>query len=123
MVDSITGETVDPLDEARGYEVGENRFLLVEDHELEQARTDRTPPGALQLAEPSRSAPAPFPIRAAEPDEDDDEEQGRAEDAERDEQLKAHLVPRPKNTRTIEIERFLPPGQVDARYFDKPYYV
>ena len=32
-------------------------------------------------------------------------------------------VPRPQNTRTIEIERFLPAGQIDARYFEKPYYI
>ena len=32
-------------------------------------------------------------------------------------------VPRPQNTRTIEIERFLRPGQIDARYFEKPYYI
>ena len=31
--------------------------------------------------------------------------------------------PRPENTRTIEIERFLPAGQIDARYFEKPYYI
>ena len=33
------------------------------------------------------------------------------------------IVPRPENTRTIEIERFLQAGQIDARYFEKPYYV
>ena len=82
LVDSITGETIDTLDKARGYEVGENQFLLVEDRELEQARSERSPPGALQLAEPPRSAPGPSPVRAAEPDEDDDEEeQGREEGA------------------------------------------
>jgi DNA end-binding protein Ku len=32
-------------------------------------------------------------------------------------------VPRPHNTRTIEIERFLPAGQIDALYFEKPYYI
>ena len=64
-----------------------------------------------------------LPVRAAEPDEGDDEEQGREEDAEENEQEEAHLVPRPKNTRTIEIERFVLPGQVDVRYFEKPYYV
>jgi non-homologous end joining protein Ku len=36
-VDSITGEAVDAHDKARGYEVGEDRFLLVEDREIEQA--------------------------------------------------------------------------------------
>ena len=35
----------------------------------------------------------------------------------------APLVLRLQNTRTIEIERFLPTGQIDARYFEKPYYI
>jgi len=28
-----------------------------------------------------------------------------------------------ENTRTIDIERFVPRGQIDARYIDKPYYI
>src|SRR5205807_1748448 len=32
-------------------------------------------------------------------------------------------APRPQNTRTIEIELFLPAGQIDPRYFEKPYYI
>ena len=63
LVDSVTGEAVDTHDKARGYEVGENRFLLVEDRELEQARRESLPPGALLLAEPPGSAPAPSPVR------------------------------------------------------------
>ena len=31
LVDTVTGEAVDPSNKARGYEVGENRFLLVEE--------------------------------------------------------------------------------------------
>ena len=127
LVNSITGETVETHDKARGYEVGENRFLLVEDRELDQARSERPPPGTVQLAEPPRPAPAPSAVRAAEPEEDDEaeEEQGREEDAEEEEQEEnaAPLVPRPQNTRTIEIERFVPAGQVDLRYLEKPYYV
>jgi DNA end-binding protein Ku len=72
LVDSITGEAVDSANKARGYEVGENQFLLVEDRDIEQARSERPPP---------------------------------------------------QMTRTIEIERFLPTGQIDARYFEKPYYI
>ena len=30
---------------------------------------------------------------------------------------------RTENTRTIEIERFVPRSQIDARYFEKPYYI
>jgi DNA end-binding protein Ku len=127
LVDSVTGETVETLDKARGYEVGEDRFLLVEDRELDQARSERPPPGTVQLAEPPRSAPATSAVRAPDPEEDDEaeEEPGREADAEEEEQEEnaAPLVPRPHNTRTIEIERFVPVGQVDLRYLEKPYYV
>ena len=30
---------------------------------------------------------------------------------------------KPQNTRTIEINRFFPTGQLDPRYIEKPYYV
>ena len=123
LVDSVTGEAVDMRDKARGYEVGEDSFLLVEDRELEQARSERPPPGAVQLAKPRR--PAPAAVREAEPEEDGEteEEENREEQGEEDEQKEAPLVPGPRNTRTIEIERFVPAGQVDVRYFEKPYYV
>jgi hypothetical protein len=87
LVDSITGETVETHDKARGYEVGENRFLLVEDRELDQARSERPPPGTVQLAEPPRPAPAPSAVCAADAEEDDEseEEQDREEDAEEEE--------------------------------------
>jgi Ku protein len=32
-------------------------------------------------------------------------------------------VPRPQNTRTIEIEHFVPRPQIDPRYYEKPYYI
>ena len=38
LVDSVTGEAVDSLNKARGYEVGENEFLLVEDRDLESSQ-------------------------------------------------------------------------------------
>ena len=38
LIDSVTGQAIDAADKARGYEVGENEFLLVEDRNLEQAR-------------------------------------------------------------------------------------
>jgi Ku protein len=121
LVDSVTGDAVDTRDKARGYEVGEDRFLLVEDRELEQARSEHSPPGVVRLAEP-RAVPAPSSVRAAERDEDETEEE-RDREEEGQEEDAAPLVPRPQNTRTIEIERFVPAGQVDVRYFEKPYYV
>jgi ribosomal protein L12E/L44/L45/RPP1/RPP2 len=124
LVDSITVETVETHDKARGYEVGENRFLLVEDRDLNQARSERPPPGTVPLAESPRPAPASSAVRAADSGEAE-EEQNLEEGAEEEEQEEnaAPLVPRPLNTRTIEMERFVPAGQVDLRYLEKPYYV
>src|SRR5688572_16033152 len=45
LVDSVTGETVESWDKGRGYEVGENQFVVVEDKELEEVREEaRTRP-------------------------------------------------------------------------------
>jgi hypothetical protein len=62
LVDSVTGEAVAASEKGRGYEVDENQFLLVEDHDVEQARQTRPQPGALPLAEmPSAPVrPGPF---------------------------------------------------------------
>src|SRR4051794_31199449 len=38
LVDSVTGEVVDSMAKARGYEVGQNQFLMVDDAELESAQ-------------------------------------------------------------------------------------
>jgi Ku protein len=118
LVDSVTGEVVDPSNKARGYEVGEKEFLLVEDRDLERARSERPPPGAVELAAPPRrNSPPRVPAGLNEYDDE-----GSAADDD-DDELEAERAPRPLNTRSIEIERFLPVGQIDARYFDKPYYI
>jgi Ku protein len=121
LIDSVTGQAIDAADKARGYEVGENEFLLVEDRDLEQARRERPAPGEVELAAPPRresppTVPASLHDAAAKegaPDHGDEDE----------EQEEAVTFPRPQNTRTIQIERFLPAGQIDARYFEKPYYI
>ena len=125
LVDSITGEDVPATDKARGYEVSENELLFVEDRDLAQARSERPPPGALPVDEPPLQRPSPPTVpsgarRQNEPEED--EEQGEEDEQETPAQ-EAAPVPRPQNTRTIEIERFIPAGQIDARYFEKPYYI
>jgi DNA end-binding protein Ku len=117
LVDSVTGQAVDAADKARGYEVGENDFLLVEDRDLERARRERPAPGEVELAAPpSPESPPTIPASphdAAEGDADYEDEDDEQEET----------LARPQNRRTIEIERFLPAGQVDARYFEKPYYI
>lgn len=59
LVDSITGEAVDSSNKARGYEVGENEFLLVEDRDIERARSERPPPGTVEVSEPPRRESPP----------------------------------------------------------------
>src|SRR5947209_5024650 len=40
LVDAVTGEPVQAHDKGRGYEIGENQFLLVRDEELEAAKQE-----------------------------------------------------------------------------------
>jgi DNA end-binding protein Ku len=118
LVDSVTGEAVDSSNKARGYEVGENEFLLVEDRDIERARSERPPPGTVELSEPPRESPQTV---FAGPHGGDDEEPTAADNDDDVEEIAPR--PRPENTHTIEIDRFLPAGQIDARYFEKPYYI
>lgn len=119
LVDAITGEAVDSSNKARGYEVGENDFLLVEDRDLERARSERPPPGAVEISGAvRRESPPRVPAGVHE---QEDEEHAVSDDDDDEEELARR--PRPENTHTIEIERFLPAGQIDARYFEKPYYI
>jgi DNA end-binding protein Ku len=120
LVDSVTGEAVDSSNKARGYEVGENDFLVVEDRDIERARSERPPPGAVELAEPPRRQSPP----TVPGDEEDEEERAATDEAAGDdEEEEIGPIPRVQNTRTIEIERFLRAGQIDTRYFEKPYYI
>src|SRR4051794_975679 len=40
LVDSVTGEVVEPHNKGRGYQVGEHQFLMVQDEELEAAQQE-----------------------------------------------------------------------------------
>jgi DNA end-binding protein Ku len=42
LVDSVTGEPVGPEDKGRGFEIGKNQFLMVEDEELEAIEIEST---------------------------------------------------------------------------------
>jgi len=111
LVDSVTGETVETYEKARGYEVGDNQFVVVEDEELERARAEaRTRPYA-----------------AASPSERDVESSHKHAALKRaDKQAEEEFIqPRPRleNPRTIEIERFIPKAQIDPRYHHTPYYI
>ena len=113
LIDSVTGQAVGAADKARGYEIGENEFWLVEDRDLQQARRDRTVPGEAELAaQHHRGSPPKVPAGL-----NDKAEEGPADnDDENDEWEDAAPFSRPQNTRTIEIERFIPIGQIDPRY-------
>jgi non-homologous end joining protein Ku len=124
LVDSVTGEAVGSPDKARGYEIGENEFLFVEDRDLAQARSKRPPPGSIPLAEPlHRESPPTVPARALELQEEERAPEDYEHDDREVQEGPAPPILRPQNTRTIEIERFLPAGQIDGRYFEKPYYI
>ena len=118
LVDAVTGEAVDRADKGRGYDVGENQFLLVEDQDLEWARQARPQPGAPVPMEPP-SVRGPLARQPRLEEAEPEPQQGPDEVTEE----APPLPPRPQNTHTIEIERFVPVGQVDARYFEKPYYI
>jgi non-homologous end joining protein Ku len=100
---------------ARGYEVGDEQFVIIEDTEIEQAREEartrpysQTPAAATDV-EPSSAKREPL-----------SEEPKRGV-----EQAEIVTPPRPRveNTRTIEIERFVPREQIDPRYHHTPYYI
>src|SRR4029453_3502277 len=114
LVDSVTGEGVEAEDKGRGDEVGENQFLVVKEEELEKAREEaRTQPFS---AAPAAQDESPAIARRGTP-----KVEVKRPTPEPD--VLAPPRPRIENTRTIEIERFVPRGQIDARYHHTPYYV
>jgi DNA end-binding protein Ku len=122
LVDAVTGDVVASHNKGRGYEVGENDFLLVENDELKAAEQEArvrpfsailNPSEPTQLSrEQPRKPSAPLKLVEAERDEEPSI-------------VPAAAPPRPiiENTRTIELDRFVRRGQIDAGYYDKPYYV
>src|SRR5215218_10682989 len=70
LVDSVTGDLVESQNKGRGFEVGENQFLVVQDEDLEAAQeqartrpfsspaTSRAPLVAAPVEPPSRRSPA-----------------------------------------------------------------
>lgn len=123
LVDAVTGEDVAPSDKVRGYETATDDFLLVEDRDIERARAERPPPGAVELAAPSPLSPRESPPIAPEGAHANQEDESAAADDHGEAQEEIAPVVRPRNTRTIEIERFVPVDQLDGRYFEKAYYI
>ena len=115
LVDSVTGDVVDPHAKGRGYEVAENQFVVVEDQELERAREEsRAPPSPLERTE-VRERAVEQPVLQAAPREI---RKSTVQPAE-------VIPPRPRieNTRTIDIERFVPRSEINPSYHHTPYYI
>ena len=122
LVDTVTGEVVASHNKGRGYEVGENDFLIVENEELKAAEQQARvrPFSAILTPSESTQLPREQPRKPSAP--------LKLAEAKRDEEpsiVPAAAPPRPivENTRTIELDRFVQRGQIDAGYYDKPYYV
>ena len=115
LIDSVSGEVVDPYEKGRGYEVGENQFVVVEDQELERAREEaRAKPSSEPVSPEVRERPVEQPARKPTP---------REVLLGKPAPLISPPQPRIMNTRTIEIERFVPRGQIDPSYHHTPYYI
>ena len=127
LVDSVTGEVVESPERGRGYQVGQNKFLMVEEEELQTAQQEAktrpysaVPAGLIrqEAEEDEEPKPAPPPKRGA---------LSRREEPRRAESPPVVLPAPPpviiENNRTIEIERFVPLAQIDPRYHDTPYYI
>ena len=142
LVDTVTGEVVESQNKGRGYEVGEKQFLMVQDEELEAAQQEaRTRP----FSSPSASR-APL---AVEPDEPPPTRRTALKAPEKRDEAPSIIPPREparpinehnenkraigpppepprpilENTRTIELDRFVPRDQIDPRYYNTPYYI
>jgi len=143
LVDSVTGEPVPSSNKGRGYEVGENQFLLLQEDELEAAEQEArlrpysTAPrvAASQITEPQQHGNAVASARssgdAAVNSLPTQKEEPLATHTESPPPASisrdiGHPTPAPtpiENNRTIELDRFVPRSQVDVRYLDTPYYV
>lgn len=124
LVDTVTGQVVSSSERGRGYEVGEDQFLVVRDEELKEAQLEArsrpfTRAAAGEPEEPSPgAAPAPRPGKRSRAEEE-------AEPAREAEAETVPPPPRPivENTHTIELDRFVPREEIDPRYLLAPYYL
>ena len=114
LVNSITGDAVDSLDKARGYDIGENEFVFVEDRDLAQTRSERPRPGSIPVAEiPNRQSPPTVPARASEIFEKrapEDRKHKEEEPFEPEESLPAHAE---ASEHAHDRDRALCPGRTD----------
>jgi len=122
LVDSGTGEVVEAYDKGRGYETGENQFLIVQDEELESAEREARGRPFTAATQPGSANPVAAPPTSLQ------HAPRLAAIKKRD--LAPSIVPPPvpapvriENNRTIELDRFLSRGEIDQRYYNTPYYI
>ena len=128
LVDDSTGEIVGNENQGRGYEVGDDQFVLVDDEDLhdalEEARTRpySLPSSPLHQVEVKRESRASSkrvdrsrpPARPSRP----------TDVGERDDSIvPTPTLPRPINNRTIELDRFVGADEIDPLYIHTPYYI
>ena len=138
LVDAVTGEVVQSHDKGRGYQVGENQFVVVRDEELEAAREEaRSRPYSAVPVRSIPPRPAEEPViggRASVPAESlPDSSGGRPQGTGRRRAVVEEPPPPPPepvpapppivNDRTIALDRFVRRSEIDPRYLDAPYYV
>jgi DNA end-binding protein Ku len=128
LVDEVTGAPVRSHDKARGYEVGERQYMVVEDSELEEAREEaRTRPFSVQqvaVAPANPPVPSPEPARIQQRRTPQPVAKPTVVTPEPPPSPAPVPVARPiENNRTIMIDRFIPRAEIDTRYYDTPYYI
>jgi non-homologous end joining protein Ku len=142
LVDSVTGEPVASSNKGRGYEIGENQFLLLGEDELETAEQEArrrpyaaAPPlAASQVTDPQQGDVETSARSFSDVSEKDSPRQEEELIAKRAKILSSvsmsaathHPAPAPipiENNRTIELDRFIARSQVDVHYLDTPYYI
>ena len=127
MVDTVTGEVVDSAGKGRGYQVGQNQFLMVEDAELEAAHEQarQKPFGSPAESGPKEPAREVKPISTAATSRGTLQKQKAGSEPPPMEEVPIPIPPpiRVENNHTIEIERCLPVGTIDARYHQTSYYI
>ena len=127
LVDTVTGTVVESHNRGRGYQVGEEQFLLVPDEDLREAQLEsRSRPFTKSAPTDADEEPAPAAVQL--PSKQAKRGRGRVAEDEPEpepEEVKTASVPRPiiENTHTIELDRFVPSEEIDARYLLAPYYL
>ena len=107
------------MTKGRGYEVGDNRFVMIEEEDLYAARAAQ-PVAPTGTADPlvARASSAP-PLKPAARHPVEDQKGDEPEELARP----LPVSKRPENTHTIEIENCVPRVQLDPAFFEKPYFV